>query len=89
MEYICPFCKKELKIKWQETTDSKGNREYDADCGTSGCFLEYGAGWYVSLDEIKKALEPVKNKLPDTIIIRKTPAVGPSWTGSSVERLED
>ena len=61
-KYSGPFCGNELKIYWQETTDSAGNKEYDAECETAGCFLEYGAGWYATLEEMERKLERVQDK---------------------------
>ena len=44
---LCPFCGKEPKLF------IRGNDEfsYDVGCGTSGCYLEAGADWWIGRND--------------------------------------
>ena len=51
----CPFCNSNAELFNRTSldfTDENTDDIYDIRCNTAGCYLEYGADWYRSKNEI-------------------------------------
>lgn len=49
----CPFCGEKAEYKCQaEYEEEQLPNEYDIQCKTTGCYLEFGGGWYASQKDV-------------------------------------
>ena len=59
----CPFCGAEPVITVKDNDEYNTlNDNYDIQCGTENCYLEFGADWFH--ESIEKAVEQWNNRTP-------------------------
>lgn len=50
----CPFCGNEANFVNSHPSFSEDSNEWDIACSTLGCFLEYGADWFLPREKVAK-----------------------------------
>lgn len=47
----CPFCGGQVEV-WNRYGDDQIKEAYDISCATTGCYLQCGAEWFLSKEEL-------------------------------------